>query len=418
MSAYFLPADILLPDFEKYSGTAWSVVACDQYTSQPEYWEEVKAKVGEDPSTLNMILPEAYLDQREERIPALHANMDLYVKEVLINHPNSMLYVERTQSNGKVRRGLIGMVDLEQYDYNKGSRSLIRATEGTVLDRIPPRLDVRRGASLELPHVMLLIDDPEKTVIEPIAARTETLQTVYAFPLMQQSGSVVGRLVDSVGIGRISNALEKLISPERVRARYGEGVSPLLFAVGDGNHSLATAKAAYEEVKAAHGDSALYHPARYALVEVVNLHDDALHFEPIYRVMFNVDPNDVLAKLEQYSFELSGNAAPQQARFLSTARRGTIHFGAPVEQLVVGTLQTFIDAYLAEHPEASVDYIHGSKTVEALATKERAVGFLFSGMEKSQLFSAVMRDGALPRKTFSMGAAADKRFYLECRKIR
>ena len=418
MSAYFLPADILLPDFEKYSGTAWSVVACDQYTSQPEYWEEVKAKVGDDPSTLNMILPEAYLDQREDRIPALHANMDLYVKEVLINHPNSMLYVERTQSNGKVRRGLIGMVDLEQYDYNKGSRSLIRATEGTVLDRIPPRLDVRRGASLELPHVMLLIDDPEKTVIEPIAARTETLQTVYAFPLMQQSGSVVGRLVDSVGIGRISNALEKLISPERVRARYGEGIAPLLFAVGDGNHSLATAKAAYEEIKAAHGDSALYHPARYALVEVVNLHDDALHFEPIYRVMFNVDPNDVLAKLEQYSFELSGSAAPQQARFLSATRRGTIHFGAPAEQLVVGTLQTFIDAYLAEHPEATVDYIHGSKTVEALATKERAVGFLFSGMEKSQLFSAVMRDGALPRKTFSMGAAADKRFYLECRKIR
>ena len=418
MSAYFLPADILLPDFEKYSGTAWSVVACDQYTSQPEYWEEVKAKVGDDPSTLNMILPEAYLDQREDRIPALHANMDLYVKEVLINHPNSMFYVERTQSNGKVRRGLIGMVDLEQYDYNKGSRSLIRATEGTVLDRIPPRLDVRRGASLELPHVMLLIDDPEKTVIEPIAARTETLQTVYAFPLMQQSGSVVGRLVDSVGIGRISNALEKLISPERVRARYGEGIAPLLFAVGDGNHSLATAKAAYEEIKAAHGDSALYHPARYALVEVVNLHDDALHFEPIYRVMFNVDPNDVLAKLEQYSFELSGSAAPQQARFLSATRRGTIHFGAPAEQLVVGTLQTFIDAYLAEHPEATVDYIHGSKTVEALATKERAVGFLFSGMEKSQLFSAVMRDGALPRKTFSMGAAADKRFYLECRKIR
>ena len=265
---------------------------------------------------------------------------------------------------------------------------------------------------------MLLIDDPEKTVIEPIAARTETLQTVYAFPLMQQSGSVVGRLVDSVGIGRISNALEKLISPERVRARYGEGIAPLLFAVGDGNHSLATAKAAYEEIKAAHGDSALYHPARYALVEVVNLHDDALHFEPIYRVMFNVDPNDVLAKLEQYSFELSGSAAPQQARFLSATRRGTIHFGAPAEQLVVGTLQTFIDAYLAEHPEATVDYIHGSKTVEALATKERAVGFLFSGMEKSQLFSAVMRDGALPRKTFSMGAATDKRFYLECRKIR
>ncbi len=418
MSAYFLPADILLPDLEKHSGTAWSVVACDQYTSQPEYWEEVQAKVGEEPSALHMILPEVYLNERAERVPAIHTAMETYAKEVLVSSPNSMIYVERTQSNGAVRRGLMGMVDLEQYDYNKGSHSLIRATEGTVMERIPPRLEVRRSALLEMPHVMLLIDDPEKTVIEPLAARAETLQTAYAFPLMQNSGAVVGRYVDSVGIGRISNALGRLIVPERVRARYGEGIAPLLFAVGDGNHSLATAKVAYEEIKAQHGDSALYHPARYALVEVVNLHDEALHFEPIYRVLFNVEPNDVLAALEQYSFELCGSAEPQQARFLSATRRGTIHFGAPTEQLVVGTLQNFIDAYLADHPEATVDYIHGSKTVEALAARERAVGFLFSGMEKSQLFPAVMRDGALPRKTFSMGAAADKRFYLECRKIR
>ena len=340
------------------------------------------------------------------------------VSEVLVRHPNRMIYLERTQSNGLVRRGLVGVIDLEQYDYNKGSRSLIRATEGTVLERIPPRLAVRRNAMLELPHVMLLIDDPDKTVIEPIAARAETLAPAYAFPLMQKGGKVEGRFVDSVGIGRISNALQKLISPERIRARYGEGVAPLLFAVGDGNHSLATAKAAYEEIKAAHGESALYHPARYALAEVVNLHDEALHFEPIYRVMFNVDPDDVLAKLEQYSFELNGAAKPQQARFLSATRRGTIHFGTPCEQLVVGTLQTFIDRYLAEHPEASVDYIHGVKSVEALAARERAVGFLFSGMEKRELFGAVMHDGALPRKTFSMGAAADKRFYIECRKIR
>ena len=224
--------------------------------------------------------------------------------------------------------------------------------------------------------------------------------------------------MDSVGLGRITAALEKLISPEQMRARYGEDVAPLLFAVGDGNHSLATAKAAYEEIKAQHGDAALYHPARYALAEVVNLHDDALHFEPIYRVMFGVDPDDVLEKLEEYSFSLRGNAAPQQARFLSATRRGTIHFGTPAEQLTVGTLQTFIDAYIAEHPEATVDYIHGTKAVEVLSMKENAVGFLFSGMEKDQLFPAVMQDGALPRKTFSMGAAADKRFYIECRKIR
>lgn len=418
MPAYFLPADILLPDFERFSGTAWSVVACDQYTSEPEYWQDVAGKVGDEPSALNLILPEVYLNESETRVPAINATMEQYEKEVLLRHPNSMIYLERTQSNGKVRRGLLGAIDLEQYDYNSGSCSLIRATEGTVLERIPPRLAVRRNAALEIPHVMLLIDDPERTVIEPIADRAETLETAYAFPLLQKSGAVVGRFVDSVGIGRITNALEKLIAPERIRTRYGEGVAPLLFAVGDGNHSLATAKAAYEEIKAEHGNSALFHPARFALVEVVNLHDEALHFEPIYRVMFNVDPDDVLAELERYSFELNGSAKPQQARFLSAGRRGTIHFGAPAEQLVVGTLQTFIDGYLAMHPEASVDYIHGTKSVEALAMRERSVGFLFSGMEKSELFGAVMHDGALPRKTFSMGAAADKRFYLECRRIK
>ena len=418
MPAYFLPADIYLPDFAKVDGSKWAVVACDQYTSEPEYWDAVENEVGDAPSTLRLTLPEIYLEDSAARVPAIQETMNAYIRDLLITHQSKIIYLERTQSNGKVRRGLVGMIDLEHYDYNKGSSSLIRATEGTVLERIPPRLAVRRGAALELPHVMLLIDDPKKSVIEPIAARASTLAPAYDFSLMQQSGSVKGYFVDSVGIGRITAALERLASPEGTRQRYGEGVSPLLFAVGDGNHSLATAKAAYEEIKAQHGDAALYHPARYALAEVVNLHDEALHFEPIYRVLFNVDPDDVLSELEEYSFGLSGNAAPQQAKFLSATRRGTIHFGTPCEQLVVGTLQTFIDRYLADHPEASVDYIHGTKSVEALSAKEGAVGFLFSGMEKSELFPAVMRDGALPRKTFSMGAAADKRFYLECRKIR
>jgi len=418
MSAYLLPSDILLPDFEKVNGTAWSVVACDQYTSEPEYWAAVESEVGDAPSALHLVLPEVFLKESEARVPQIHATMQEYFRDVLVRHPNCMIYLERTQSDGKIRRGLVGMIDLEQYDYNKGSRSLIRATEGTVLDRIPPRLAVRRDALLELPHVMLLIDDPERTVIEPIAARAERLPLAYSFPLMQKGGAVTGRFVDSVGIGRISNALNALIAPDRIRARYGEGVAPLLFAVGDGNHSLATAKAAYEEIKAKHGDAALYHPARYALAEVVNLHDEALEFEPIYRVLFHVDPDDVLARLEEYSFSLQGNYAPQQTRFVCAGRRGTMHFGNPAEPLVVGTLQTFMDAYLADHPEAEVDYIHGARTTEALAAKEGAVGFLFSGMEKNQLFEAVMRGGALPRKTFSMGHAADKRYYLECRRIK
>ncbi len=418
MASYFLPGDILMPDFSKTEGEKWAVVACDQYTSEPEYWSSVESKVGEAPSTLRLTLPEIYLESAAQRVPQIQETMQNYARELLIAHKNKMIYLERTQSNGRVRRGLIGLVDLEQYDYNKGSKSLIRATEGTVLERIPPRLAVRRGATLELPHVMLLIDDPQKTVIEPIAARASQLEEAYSFSLMQGGGAVKGYFVDSVGIGRITGAIEKLLSPEQQKQKYGEGVAPLLFAVGDGNHSLATAKAAYEEIKATHGERALCHPARYALAELVNLHDEALHFEPIYRVLFGVDPDDVLAELEKYSFSLAGNVPPQQARFLSKHRKGTIHFGAPSEQLVVGTLQTFIDRYLASHPEASVDYIHGIKTVEALATKENAVGFTFTGMAKDQLFAAVMHDGALPRKTFSMGAAPDKRFYLECRKIR
>ena len=330
-----------------------------------------------------------------------------------------MLYLERTQSDGKVRRGLIGAIDLEHYDYHAGSRSLIRATEGTVAERIPPRLAVRRDAMLELPHAMLLIDDPARSVIEPIAARAKTtLKKAYEFPLMQNSGAVCAYVLDSVGLGRVSAALAKLIAPENVKKRYGEGVSPMLFAVGDGNHSLATAKAAYEELKAKHGDAALFHPARYALAEVVNLHDEALVFEPIYRVLYGVDADDVLAELERYSFSLSGNAAPQQLRFLSEKRRGTMHFEHPAETLTVATLQNFIDGYLARHPEARVDYVHGARTVENLSGRENTVGFLFSGIEKSDFFPAVLRDGALPRKTFSMGQAADKRFYIECRRIR
>ena len=418
MSAYFLPSDILLPDFNAVNGTAWATVACDQFTGEASYWHTLDERVGDAPSTLRLILPEAFLDETEARVPVVQKNMEYYLREVLIRHPNRMIYLERVQSDGGIRRGLIGMIDLEQYDYTRGSQTLIRATEETVPERIPPRLAVRREAVLELPHVMLLIDDPEKTVIEPIAARAASLETAYEFPLVPGSGSVLGKFVDSVGVGRISNALARLATPARMRERYGADVAPLLFAVGDGNHSLAVAKASYEEIKAAHGEGALQHPARYALVEVVNLHDAALKFEPIYRVMMGVDPDDVLSELEKYSFSLHGNAAPQQTKFISAKRRGTMHFGTPSAQLTVGTLQIFIDDYIKKHPGASVDYIHGTKTVETLSRAEDAVGFLFSGMEKDDLFRTVIYDGALPRKTFSMGHAEDKRFYIECRRIK
>ena len=295
----FGAAEILLPDFEKVDGTRWAVVACDQYTSEPQYWEEADRIVGDAPSTLRMILPEVYLGESEARIPVINAAMEKIHRETLVAHPDAMICLARTQSDGKIRYGIIGAVDLECYDYNKGSTSLIRATEGTVLERIPPRVAIRRNASLEMPHVMLLIDDPARTVIEPVVKACEPREALYDFDLMQNGGHVTAHLMTKEEQVAVESGLAALIAPEAIEARYGDAsLAPLLFAVGDGNHSLATAKAAYEEVKARIGaDAAKSHPARYALAEVVNLHDDALEFEPIYRVIFGCDPQNVMEEL-------------------------------------------------------------------------------------------------------------------------
>ena len=419
LSAVFRPANILLPDFSRVDGTRWSVVACDQYTSDPAYWQAVTDLVGSAPSTLRLMLPEIWLGESAARVPAIHAEMERVLREVLVPHPNAMIYLERTQADGRVRRGLIGTVDLEAYDYNKGSVSPIRATEGTVLERIPPRMAVRRGAALELPHVMLLVDDPGRTVIEPLSARRD--DPVYDFDLMRNGGHVRGYLLSPAEQTAAVRALGLLATPAAMRERYGaDDRPPLLFAVGDGNHSLASAKACYEEIKAALGPAAQNHPARYALCEVVNVHDPALDFEPIYRVAFGADPADLSAAFAAYAASLSGKAAPQTVTVLAGGTVQTVAVPAPEKQLPVGTLQAFLDAYLASHPGVTIDYIHGEDAVRDLVAADPAarVGFLFAGMEKSDLFRTVLYDGALPRKTFSMGHAHDKRFYLECRKIR
>lgn len=418
MDKYFFSADILLPDFSECDGTKWAVIACDQHTGEPEYWHAAEALVGGAPSTLDLILPEVYLDEAEARIPVINGVMDRYLASVLREHKNGMIYLERTLGDGTVRRGVVGCIDLEQYQYTKGAESLIRATEGTVLERIPPRVAIRRGASVELPHVMVLIDDPEKTVVEPIAATASRLPLAYDFDLMLDGGHVKGYFLDEATQGELNGALAALITPAAMEGRYGAAYAPLLFAVGDGNHSLASAKAAYEEVKAALGAAAEHHPARYALVEIVNLHDEALAFEPIYRVLFNVSPAAVLEELRAYAENLDGTERPQRVEYIHAGGEGSLVFRHPTQQLTVGTLQCFIDSYLHAHSEASVDYIHGADVTEALARRENAIGFLFDGMEKDQLFKTVICDGALPRKTFSMGHAADKRYYLECRRIK
>lgn len=419
----FRPADILLPQNCDY--TKWSVVACDQYTSQPEYWQEVEELVGSAPSTLRLILPESCLDgpSVETDIMEVNNTMTRYLREErFCTLPASLIYVERRLDNLRLRRGLVGMVDLEQYDYEPGAEAQVRATEGTVMARIPPRVAVRKNAPLELPHVMLLADDPEKTVLEPLSARKDQMEKVYDFDLMERGGHIAGWRLDGESMALVAAALRKLADPAAFRARYGVEDKPvLLFAVGDGNHSLATAKECYERQKKLFPPEQWASlPARYALVELNNLHDDSLEFEPIHRVVFGADPEELLDALAAFYPGSSRTDRPEGHRLAWVARgqEGTVSVPQPSAQLPVGTLQHFLDEYLLSHPGARVDYIHGEDVVRSLAAQPDTVGFLLPAMGKEELFPTVIHDGVLPRKTFSMGEAHDKRFYLEARRIR
>ena len=417
----FYPAEILLP--KGTDMTKWAVVACDQFTSQPEYWQAVEEMVGDAPSALRMILPEAKLNGPDvaESIKKINASMKNYLDDGIFESlGESMIYIERTQSDGKVRRGLIGMVDLDQYDFTPGSGALIRATEGTVLERIPPRVKVRQNAFVELPHVMLLIDDPDKTVIEPLIGASGEMTALYDFPLQQGGGHLKGWKLTESQMDAVADALMGLCSEAEMEKKYGmHGVAPLLFAVGDGNHSLATAKRCYENLKKETPESEWASlPARYALVEVVNNHDEALGFEPIHRVMFNVDRESFMAAFKAaHPNAYEGKGEGHVIELVWEGHDDFITVPDPAVQLAVGTLQAFIDDYLKDH-EGEVDYIHGDHVTRELGSKSGCMGFLLPAMGKEQLFKTVMADGVLPRKTFSMGHAQDKRYYVEARKIK
>lgn len=421
MANCFYSADIMLPQFknDKEKMNKWATVACDQYTSEAEYWSAVEAKVGDAPSALRITLPEIYLgDRDEERIAKINETMVDYTENLLTAHPDSMIYLERKLADGRVRLGLIGKIDLDEYDYNKGATTLVRATEGTVLSRIPPRVKIRRGATVELPHIMMLIDDPDKTVIEPLTAKKGELEAAYSFELMCNGGYVDGYFVDSDSKARINEALEALSDIDAYNKKYGtDEKSPMLFAVGDGNHSLASAKALYEEIKTKIGvEAARNHPARYALCEIVNIHDVALEFEPIYRVVFDTDVDKMTAALKEYAKSDKGGKNSFEIECVSAKGTETVKIENSANELAVGALQDFIDAYLKENA-GEVDYIHGVGSTKTLAARENAIGFLFDGMGKDELFKSVIINGSLPRKTFSMGEADDKRYYLEARKI-
>ena len=419
MSIPLKKANILLPkdaDMEK-----WADIASHQYTSEPENWKKVEEIVGDAPSTLKITLPEIYLEGKDvdQRIANINAEMDRLENEGFFKVlEDSLIYMERTQANGKVRKGLIGMVDLEDYSYEKGSQTLIRATEGTVLERIPPRVKVRENASLELPHIMLLIDDEKKEIIEGLTSKVAEDDVVYDFDLMQNGGHIKGYKVPDNLINDIFGGLENLAKKEVFEEKYqvkDKGV--LLFSVGDGNHSLATAKACYENLKKVlPKEEYENHPARYALVEIVNLHSDALEFEPIHRVVFGVNPEHMIEELGKY-YEISESPEGQRIEYVYNGVDKVIYIKNPKSNLAVGSLQMFIDEYIKENG-GKVDYIHGDDVTKELGSKEGNIGFLLPNMKKTDLFKTVILDGALPRKTFSMGHSYDKRYYLEARKIK
>lgn len=422
MDTAFKPADILLPksaDIKK-----WAVIACDQYTSEPEYWEETEKIVGNNPSALRLILPEIYLSDNSvtNRINSINRTMADYLDSgVFEEYKNSYFYIERIQSDGKLRQGIVGMIDLEQYDYSTGSSSPVRATEATVLERIPPRVKVRENAPVELPHIMILIDDEDRTVIEPVAAAKDNLKLLYSTSLIMGGGSIKGYLVNESCAENIQSALVKLGEKDTFEKKYGiGGVSPLVYAMGDGNHSLATAKAFYERLKAENPDKDLTcHPARYALAEIVNLHSNALQFEAIHRIITNADTSELMSKMTQ-TLSLSETCASAKSQSFICVEGGNekkYYINSPTANLTVGSLQAFLDKYL-ECSSAKIDYIHGADTLRRLAKKKNSIGFILPDMSKSELFPTVIKDGVLPRKTFSMGHAADKRYYIECRKIR
>lgn len=432
--------NILLPK-EGTDMRHWSVIACDQYTSDEDYWQRLQEQVGGSASTLNLVFPEVYLEEEdgEERIASINRSMEQYLADgILAEQPEGFILVDRKTSEVESRKGLMVALDLDQYDYNQGATSLIRATEGTILDRLPPRIKVRENAPIELPHIMVLIDDPERSVIEPLFESSP--EPLYDFELLAGGGHIKGYRVDRPEqLSQVVKALEALADPAGYRARYKVDGEVMLYAMGDGNHSFATAKAIWEKLKeeAADKDAIMNHPARYALVELVNLHDEGLEFEAIHRVLFNVNPGHLLQEMERW-FEERGEgfsytpcdslAAAQaiEARqadgqgfcTILAGRYGYCQLKTPQLTLDVASLQLFLDDYLSNQPNARIDYIHGEDAVSSLGGQANNAGFYLPAISKNNFFRTIIVDGALPRKTFSMGEADEKRFYLECRQIK
>ena len=424
--ACFTAADILLPA----AGVPldpWACIAVDQFTSQPEYWQRAEHLADGKPSTLHIVLPEAYLGtpQEAERLESIRRTMEEYRKTVLTRKVHGYVYVERTQMDGTVRQGLVGAVDLDAYDYAKGSKPAIRPSESTVVERIPPRLKVRRGATLETPHVMMLADDADCTLIEPIGLMKNQLPPLYDGELMLGGGHLRGWAVeDPALIAGIDAALAALADPAAFARRWpaAKGQQPMVLAVGDGNHSLATAKAYWEELKPTLSEEQRRtHPARWCLAEVCNVHSPAIEIEPIHRVVFGVGARELYAALDAWDQQQGSSTtmSDQRLRLADAHGESAVALANPPAPLTVGSVEAFLADFLPAHPGVTVDYIHGESTALALAADpaKPATAILLPDFAKADLFKGVVLGGVLPRKTFSMGHAEEKRYYLEAREI-
>ena len=396
----FCPADILLPaekDLEK-----WAVIACDQFSSEPEYWAETEEIVGEAPSALRLILPESELGGNvRARAETIHKTMREYLEKGFFREfKNAYIYTERYLPDGSLRQGVIGMLDLEAYDYAPDTAAPVRATEATVTERIPPRMQIREGAALELPHVLMLCDDPEDLLIGLLGRQKAAFPKLYDFELMQGGGHVCGWLLEGVVLRRLRERLDAYCAGRK-----------LCYAVGDGNHSLAAAKACWEQVKREHaGEDLSGHPARFALVELENLQGPAQRWEAIHRLVTGCDAGKLL---DDAAAALDGPGGAE-LRCLFAGGERLLHVSG---SLPIARLQAFLDAWLAENA-GSLDYIHGEEALRGLAARAGSVGFLLPAMDKEALFPAIEAGELLPRKTFSMGSAREKRYYLEARRIR
>lgn len=406
----FKPCNILIPKEKLHE---WSVVACDQFTSAPEYWQKVRKIAGDAPSAVNIILPEAELGLKNQEAETVRINrtMSEYLDSgVFREYPDSLVYVERTLPDGAVRRGLVGAFDLETYDWSEGTLSPIRATEFTVEDRLPPRVKIRRAAPLEMPHIMIFCDDAEDTVL----GNVKKGEPVYDFELMLGGGHIRGWLVENEK--ELAETAEALGDPERLRRLYGDAPNPMVFAMGDGNHSLAAAKRCWEEIKPTLSETERKtHPARYAMAELVNLHDAAIVFEPIHRLVIGVDKEKLTFELEKALAPERG--APRLKLELCCGGAKTLSVSKCAAGRLIGKIDAVVRSY-TEQNGGTVDYIHGDDELRVLSEREGNVGILMPSINKSELFSSVMRAGPFPKKSFSIGTGSDKRYYLECRSLR